>query len=210
MGRGLIAVLALSLAANVFLGGFVVGRLVGAPTQSAEQTGARDGRTYEDGVRDKGGKVKRKLNPRGEFGPDAGAALFFGLRNAPPGVRETFREVFIANAADMRERRREIFEARDGLRDVLTAPDWDRAAAEAAIAKLMAAEQARRDTQNAAVLEAFSKLSDEDRKALSELAKAFRSDKGARGRPFRPRPAPEAGPPHGRPPHDGPPPSEDG
>ncbi len=140
MNRALIIVLALSLAANVFLGGFVVGRLAGG-------------------------------HPHIRFGHAphaAGPMMFPDLDVLSPEGREAFRDVFAARREALRERHRDLNERRAAFAKTLAADPWDRAKAEAALVELQAAADEQETAFATLIIDAFEKLSAEDRKALVE------------------------------------------
>ena len=111
MGRGIVIALALSLAANVFLGGFVAGRMAGGPHH-------RDGAPAFSMRRD---------------GPD-------GFSDLTPAARDSLRRAFKARRAASREQFRAARELHEEFVDILSADVYDRAAAEALAAKFEAAD----------------------------------------------------------------------
>ena len=151
MNRGLAIALFASLAINIFLGGFVVGRLAGGPPHSGFG------------------------HPRHE----AGLMMFPDLDVLSPAGRETFREVFAARHEALRERHRELSRRRAAFTAALAADPWNRAKAEAALAELKAATDEQETAFAALIIDAFERLSTEDRKALVEA--------GARGGHWRHR-----------------------
>ncbi len=162
MGRGLIVALLLaSLAANVFLGGFVAGRLLGASQ-------------IEEARPD---EIAGPPPRGGRGGPFPGDPS-----KLPPEVREVFRDAFIVNRAGLRSNRRAVLDARRDLAEILSADEWDRAAVEAAMARVRAAHDAEAAGQSKLMIDALEKLSVEERKAL--IASQF-SEEPRRRRPFR-------------------------
>jgi Spy/CpxP family protein refolding chaperone len=144
MNRGLAIALFASLAINIFLGGFVVGRLAGGPPHSGFG------------------------HPRHE----AGLMMFPDLDVLSPAGRETFREVFAARHEALRERHRELSRRRAAFTAALAADPWNRAKAEAALAELKAATDEQETAFAALIIDAFERLSTEDRKALVEAGAA--------------------------------------
>lgn len=139
MGRGIVIALALSLAANVFLGGFVAGRMAGGPHH-------RDGAPAFSMRRD---------------GPD-------GFSDLTPAARDSLRRAFKARRAASREQFRAARELHEEFVDILGADVYDRAAAEALAAKFEAADNFGRAGMARLIVDAADGLSMEDRKSLAE------------------------------------------
>lgn len=161
MGRTVTILLALSLAANVFLGGFVAGRIAGPNLPGFDR---------QDGGRPGGGDDRG--DPYAEF--DA----------LPPAAREKLRALFrqnrdsfIATFRDGRALHREFV-------SVLTADTFDRAAAEAVAAKIEAFDRERRQSTPRLIIEAMDGLSVEDRRALAAIVER-RMMEDMRGGPRR-------------------------
>lgn len=170
MGRGIVIALALSLAANVFLGGFVAGRLAGGPHD-------------HDG-------------PHVFMFRHGGPEEFSDLT---PAARESLKRAFIEHRAASREDFREARKLHEEFVKVLGADVYDRAAADALVAKFEAAETAGRAGMARILVEAAEGLSAEDRKSLANhLEKRGGHWKGYRGRHpdgSPPEVSPEEGPP---------------
>ncbi len=186
MGRGLTILLIISLAANVFLGGFIAGRLIGGPPHHPQM-----------------------MPLPGELG---GRGAFRELGALTPDEREAFRAVFKTKRDDIRKEIHEALALRKAFGDALAADPWDRAEAEKALAELSAAEGARLTALSTLLIDAFEDLPADKRKALIEEAtkrgeEAWRPrGKHRRGRGLdRDGPPPEgAGP---QPDDEGPPPA---
>lgn len=150
MGRGLMIALAASLACNVFLGGFVAGRLLGKP-------------------------------PHGPP-PERGMIEMRGMMGAPGILSEEGREVFAAVFAErrdaLRQSRRAAREARRAMAESLNKQPWDQAAVDQAIAAFHQAQDDHRTMQTDLFVEAYQKLSAEDRKALTEHQSRRRGRRG--------------------------------
>ncbi len=140
MGRGVAIALALSLAGNVFLGGFVAGRLAGGP-----------------GLH------------HGSPGFDMRRGIPEDFADLPPIAREALKRAFIEHRAEGRKMMREARSLHRDFTRVLGADTWDRAAAEAIIGKLEAAEIAGRTGMAKILVEVADDLSMEDRKALAAV-----------------------------------------
>jgi Spy/CpxP family protein refolding chaperone len=146
MGRTVTILLALSLAANVFLGGFVAGRIAGPKLPGFDRYGG---------------------GPPGG-GPQRGDP-FAEFNELPPAAREKLRALFRQNRASF------IATVRDGRAlhqefvSVLTAETFDRAAAEALAAKIEAFDRERRQSMPRLIIEAMDGLSVEDRRALAAI-----------------------------------------
>lgn len=140
MNRGLTVALLLSLAVNIFLGGYVAGRFVGGPS---------------------GGGFTHP--PR-----DAGMMMSPHLDALSPEGREAFRKVFEARHDALRERHRLLNERRAAFAAALAADPWDRAKAETALADLKAATDEQESAFATLVIDAFENLSAADRRALAE------------------------------------------
>ena len=158
MGRTIGVLLALSLAANVFLGGFVAGRLAG-PNLSGFERGRED---------DRGG-------------PGGGRHDFDDL---PPAAREKMKAAFKDKREEFARTFREGRALRDEFVGILTAETFDRAAAEAAAAKIEAFEEKRRRSMPRLVIDMMDGLSVEDRRALAALVERRMAEDmaGPRGR----------------------------
>ncbi|MEQ8176898.1 MAG: periplasmic heavy metal sensor [Amphiplicatus sp.] len=142
MNRGLTILLALSVAANVFLGGFVAGRLLGGPPHD-------------------------KLIHTGDGGRAFSFKIAAELDDLSPDAREAFRKVFGESRERLIRNHREAKRLRKALSDALAADPWNRTQAEAALAELRAAESAQQAALATLLIDAFEGLSAEDRKALT-------------------------------------------
>jgi uncharacterized membrane protein len=140
MNKGLAIALFASLAANIFLGGFVVGRLAGGPGHP------------------------RFDHPRHHAGPMMEPNLD---ALSSPG-REAFHNVFEAERETLRERHRTLRERRTAFAAALTAEPFDRARAEAALNDLHAVTAEQQAAFAALMIDAVEELSDEDRKLLAK------------------------------------------
>jgi uncharacterized membrane protein len=153
MNRGLTIALVASLAFNGLLVGFVAGRLWDAPH----------------------GVAGRAAHHEGPLGLDV-AAL-------DPAERRAFHEIFHASRDALKARHREVLRLRREFGAALAAEAFDRNSAEAALAKLQAAEGVQHAALGALLIDAFENLSHEDRKALvSALEKRHRMMRGRFGR----------------------------
>lgn len=156
MNRGLAIALFASLAVNIFLGGFVAGRLAGGHPHA--------------------GFGHRPPH-------EAGLMMFPDLDVLSPAGRESFREIFAARHQTLRERHRDLSRRRAAFTAALAADPWDRAKAEAALAELKAATDEQETAFASLIIDAFEGLSTEDRKALVEAASrqgGWRHRKGKR------------------------------
>lgn len=149
MGRTIGILLAISLAANVFLGGFVAGRVAGPNLPGFDHGRDKDGRGHE-----------------GRGGHRGGHPDFDGLS---PAAREKLKASFQKNREEIAGAFREGRALRDEFIGILTAETFDRAAAEAAAAKLEAFDEKRRGSMPRLVIEVMDGLSAEDRRAVAEL-----------------------------------------
>lgn len=192
MGRGLTVLLVVSLAANVFLGGFVAGRFVGGPPHHPHM-----------------------MPLPGDLGGRGG---FRELAALSPEEREAFRAVFKDKRRMIHDGVREAAKLRTAFGDALAADPWDRAKAETALADLTAAEGARQSALSKLLIDAFEGLPADKRKALVEeatkRAEETRRPRGSRRRggfdrrdgPPPPPPADEETPPLDE---DAPPPADE-
>ncbi|MEO0878663.1 MAG: periplasmic heavy metal sensor [Pseudomonadota bacterium] len=153
MGRGVIILLAVSLAANVFAGGFFVGRIV------AEKPAVVDAKPPKSPERDHERRSMRRLL-RGENDG------FGNLAVAAPETRAVFRDVFIEAREEARLMQREVRAARSALREALAKEPWDRAAVGAAATDVAAAQQRQRDFYAEKLIDAFQSLTPEQRATL--------------------------------------------
>ncbi len=142
MGRGIAIALALSLAANVFMGGFVIGGIAGGPGFHA--------------------------GPHGFDFRRGGKEHFADL---PEPARVALKQAFIAHREDGREERRAAHEIHREFIEALGADVFDRAGAEAIVAKFETVETSERAGMAALLVEAAASLSAEDRKALARHLK---------------------------------------
>jgi Spy/CpxP family protein refolding chaperone len=172
MGRTIGVLLALSLAANVFLGGFVAGRIA-SPGFSG----------FEHGP----GPLGRK-GPHGDFHREFEAL--------PEAAREKLRAQFKENRAAFVETFREGRALQQEFISILTAETFDRAGAEAVAAKIEAFEAERRRSMPRLVIEVMDGLPVEDRRALAKvIERRIMEDMKGPGRRGHRGPPPEmAGP----------------
>lgn len=156
MGRPVIILLALSLAANVFLGGFVAGRIA-SPTIA--------------GIGESAGHRNRSEEHRRD------------LEALPPAVREKLRSAFRNNREEFVKSFREGRALHQEFIGILTADVFDRASAEAAAAKIEAFDGKRRQSMPRLVIDAMEGLSVEDRRALAAVVeRRMMEDAGGPGR----------------------------
>ncbi len=162
MGRGVTIALAASLAANVFFGGFVAGRLTTGDTIERDFGGPGAPR------RAGGGPPSRAL----------GQALSLS-DNARAAVREAIRP----DMGEIRRDRRRSLELRRAVRDALSAEPFDREEARAALQEMMEFHSSREERRTDLLLTVFESLPPDERK---EIVAAF-SDRQTRrrGRRFR-------------------------
>ncbi|MEZ5920928.1 MAG: periplasmic heavy metal sensor [Parvularculaceae bacterium] len=137
MGRGIAIALALSLGANIFLGGFVAGRMLHGVSGDRPPVGDYRGE-------------------KGERGPELSDAARDKMRAAFKAHRPEFRQSMIEAKALHAE-----------FTKVLTAETFDRAAAEDVAEKLAAYEGERRAQFTKLIIETVDGMSLEDRKALA-------------------------------------------
>lgn len=167
MKRWLTVVLVASLAANVFLAGFVGGRIFAGP--------------------------HGPHGPPGRHGPPPGArggdpARVIGEAVAlSPTARAAVREAVAARRGEFRKSRRAAFAARERLRATLVAEPFDRAATEAALADMRAEALVREETMTELLLDVFEALPAEERAALAEAAAEERDRRRRRRGRFGPR-----------------------
>lgn len=165
MGRGIIIALALSLAANVFLGGFVFGRMAGVPHH-------------------RGGEHGFSLRHDGHD----------GLSDLTPAARESLKRAFESRRVASRDDFREARALHEEFVKVLGADVYDREAAQSLAAKFEAAESFGRAGMARLIVEAADGLSPEDRKSLAKhLDHRGKRWKGRRG--GHDGPPPEEAPP---------------
>ncbi len=196
MGRGVIIALAVSLAANVFLAGFLAGRVFGV-TDGPATMGEPDGR--------------RPPGPR----PGGPSGLLGDSLAQSPAAREAVRAAFKERRVEIIRDRREFERQRRALARALMADPFDRPAAEEALAALLAAAAKREREMTGLLLDVLEDLPADERRALIEAAEERR---GAHRRRMRregpPRfdrsvapgvDAPSRAPPEGRSPNYQPP-----
>ena len=162
MGRGLVVLLLISLGANVFLGGFVAGRMLGKPPQERHE----------------------------RHGPRQPGMMFFeDLEALSPEARDSFKAVFKESRGELRMKFREMRRLRDEFSEALAAEPWDRTRVEAALSELRTVENAHQTELAELLIDAFEGLSPEDRKAMIDAQtvrmearrERFKSHRGKRG-----------------------------
>lgn len=177
--RMLPILLAVSLAANVFLGGFVAGRLLGDPPHH-----------------------RLAIMREGGHAP----IPFFGAADAlSPEGRRVFHDTFSGKRRDMRAAFVETQRLRQALAEALAAEPFDRARAEAALTAVQSSDAANQRAVVALVLDAAERLSPEDRKALASAHERRHEGRRRRLRDFNGEagpPAEGASPPPSEPPTD--------
>ena len=164
MGRGLMIALAASLAANVFLGGFAVGRLVGADPEPPHERA--------DGP------------PPRAHGPRGGGDLLVEAASLSPEMRSALKTAARDRRGDFLRSRQENRRLRDQLAKALAADPFDRAEAEAALIALFEFNQAQQSARTGLLLDVFAELPAEERRALMrriEEAGAARRERARRG-----------------------------
>lgn len=150
MKTGLAIALMVSLAANVFLGGFVIGRVISGPPAPP---------------------------PHAEQRAPEGFMLFKGLDDVSAESREAFRGVFKARRDALRESHHEARRLRAIFFEALGADPWDRARIDEALAELRAAERAQQVAFAETLVDAYETLSAAERRTLAEAAMR-RAEKG--------------------------------
>lgn len=170
MGRGIIVALGLSLAANVFMGGFIFGKIAGGPRHQGLP----------------GGFDMRRGDPE-------------DFADLPPAARAALLDAYAGRRGEAAAVHRDMRALRKEFIAVLRADAFDRATAEALAAKFEALEGTARGAAPKLIIEAAATLSAEDRRALADhLDRRFAKRRGARDlhRPRRDdRPRPEEPPP---------------
>lgn len=139
MSRGLMILLLVSLAANVFFAGFVGGRVLGGPPHAK---GERHGP------------------------PPAGMVMVRDLEALPPEARESFRATFRDRKPELRRSYHELRRLRDAFAQALAADAWDRARVEASLEDLRAVEDTHQTMLAHVIIDAFESLTPDQRKAV--------------------------------------------
>lgn len=137
MNRGLIIALALSIAANMLLGGFIAGKIAGGPGHDARHGGE---------------------------GRHGGHHDFDDLT---PTARDALRRAFEERRARNAGEHRAMEELKRELVAVISAEKFDRAAATAVVEKFGAADTSFRADMASIMIDAADGLSLEDRRALA-------------------------------------------
>jgi len=173
MRSTLMVLLALSVAANVFLGGFVAGRMLGGPPHHRPPIGAPQG-------------------PHG-MGPQR-PPLIVAAESLSPEGRKIFRETFEAQG----ERLRKDFETSRDLRrafaEAVASEPFNRTKAEDALAALQASESESHRAAATLVIDAAEKMSPADRALLVDAYRSYRKSHKRRGGHDGPRRSPDYGP----------------
>lgn len=137
MGRGVAIALAVSLAANVFLGGVIAGRLTGPSLPHGE---------------------------RGEHSFHRGMDAF---KDLPPAARDSLKRAFMQHRAASKADFDQMRTLHNEFVAVLGADVFDRGAAEAIAVQFETLENSRRAGMARLLIDAAEGLSAEDRKALA-------------------------------------------
>jgi len=146
MGRGLMIALALSLGANVFLGGFVAGRLLNRPPPIMPP-------------------------PPSAAGLALPGELFGRHADLSPETRKIIRGAYASRREAFRESRADAKRLRNAFSRALAADPWDRADAEAALAEWRAFESMRRTETAMLMIDIFEKLPADERAAVTARAR---------------------------------------
>jgi uncharacterized membrane protein len=143
--RRLLAIaLFLSVVANLFLGGLTLGRMMNGADWPWQASYAR------------------------EFGPFAGRALQHLVRNLDDADKRLVIESLRGHRDELARLGSAVREQREALKSVLRAPQFDRPAAEAALAEMRRRSEAMQAALGAAILEAIEKLPPEARRRLAD------------------------------------------
>ena len=162
MGRGLIVLLVVSLAANIFLVGAFSGRMLSKPPAPPE------------------------IARGGPPGFDHPARLMRHADQLSPESREKFRAAIRAGLPEIRAQHARINDLRRAYADALSAEPWDRDKIDAARRNLDAAANARRDLVNRTLIDGLETIAPEERAALIEAGRRDHwRPKGRRGPPDR-------------------------
>lgn len=145
MGRTIVILLALSLAANVFLGGFVAGRLAGPGFKGFEH------------------------GPGPSLGHGRGGDFHREFDALPDAAREKLRASFRKNREEFVTTFREGRALQQEFISILTAETFDRSAAEAVAAKIETFEAERRRSMPRLIIDVMDGLPLEDRRALAKV-----------------------------------------
>ena len=159
MGRPIVAIILFaSLAANVFLGGYLAGRWTGGP-------------------KDPGGAHDRPPPP--SRGGDAGIGAVIA---ADPALREKIRAEVRQRRPAMRRGFREQRALQTELAEALSAEPFDRARIEAAFEAMSSASLARNKERFSIMLDVLEDLPADERAALVEtMRERWRDRRGHRG-----------------------------
>ena len=146
MGRGLIIILIVSLAVNVFAGGFIAGRLLsgdrppGPPIETADAIGG-------DGPR----------------------RMMQFAETLPPPAREAFRSKIRSQLPALRQQQRALRRLRNEMRELVAADEWDRQAIDALAAEMSAAQGRQWSSVYSSYIEAIESLPKEERQRFMAM-----------------------------------------
>ena len=157
MGRGLIIVLVISLALNVFAVGFYSGRVISGD-----------------------GPPPHKMDKPGR--PDHPMALLSFARELPPEIRREFRGKIREQLPSLRENHGEVVKIRMELANLLSEEEYDRDAVAAKFVEMNAIQDSQRAAFNEAFLDALETLPPEERRRMIERAMEREANKGPRKR----------------------------
>lgn len=158
MNRSLIIILIASLALNIFAGGFFIGRLI-APQPALPV------------VAEGPGEMR---------GPDNPYRMMRYAGALPSQSREAFRAAFRLQLPELREHHAETRRLRLELSGLMQAEELDREQIAAKLAEIAAAQKLQRDAFNTAYVDAFGRLSLEERQLLLLEAAARREKRRLR------------------------------
>jgi len=155
------ALLFVSLAANLFLGGVLLGRVTFAPKEwdlAAGGAGPPDTSASLNAPAD-----QRAANPE--------SRLADRLRALPPAERRRFMTVLWQNRGDLPEARRALRLAALHVAELIAAPTLDQAALTQALADVRAATAHEQASLHVALVPALAALSPESRASLANKAR---------------------------------------
>lgn len=168
MSKTVAIILAVSLAANVFLGGFFAGRVVGGQSTAQGVSVSPSPAQFQQ--------------PRGPRGAPMLGALGVAREDIPVEARQVLRAAMRGQRQERRRDRETEWRLRAELRAVLAQDPFDRAAAEEAMSAIVRHRQNRRVKGNVLLLDFLEALpADARRSILSRSAERFEENGERRG-----------------------------
>lgn len=163
MGRSVAVALFLSLAVNVFLGGYFIGRVTSPDTKASAETKSDTPMAREEPMR-RGG---RRSGPRDLRGGPPSRLLGRSLTLSDDG-RAAVRQAVMSEKRDLIKSLDELQTLLNAVRTELAAEPFDREKAQRAISNLAEFHKSREEARTDLLLDVFEALPVEERAKVAE------------------------------------------